>query len=175
MDWSGVNYLWIIAVCALILTAPIHFPWKKHTNLHRGWSNNEYILSILASFILKSYKTSIMSSTNVQHLGLNWQSIMLTISWNLDKNLKFTLFITSSNIRMSKITFIYIYIYIHSDPSPPVRFNPNLSAISQNFKHFEHQPAHKNIYLSNPGQFLANVNIFGMCLKSLLRDALTGL
>ncbi len=96
---------------------------------------------------------------------------MLTISWNLDKNLKFTLFITSSSIRMSKITFIYT----HSDPSPPVRFNPNLSAISQNFKHFEHQPAHKNIYLSNPGQFLANVNIFGMCLKSLLRDALTGL
>ncbi len=111
MDWSGVDYLWIIAVCALILTAPIHFPWKKHTNLHRGWSNNEYILSIFASFILKSYKTSIMSSTNVQHLGLNWQSIMLTISWNLDKNLKFTLFITSSNIRMSKITFIYIYIH----------------------------------------------------------------
>ncbi len=81
---------------------------KKNINLHRGWSNNEYNLSICAFFfMLKLYKTSIMSSTNVQHLGLNWQSIILTISWNLDANFKFMLFITPSRyIGMSKIRCI---------------------------------------------------------------------
>ncbi len=66
MDWSGVDYLWIIvmflsAVWTLILTAPIHcrgsiaeevmecyiYPnlMKKHTHLHLGWPEGEHIFS----------------------------------------------------------------------------------------------------------------------------------
>ncbi len=64
MDWSGVDYLWIIvmflsAVWTLILTAPIHcrasiaetlMQWhistnlmKKQTHLHLGWPEDEHI------------------------------------------------------------------------------------------------------------------------------------
>ncbi len=66
MDWSDVDYLWIIvmflsAVWTLILTAPIHctgsigeqvmqcyiYPnlMKKQTHLHLGWPEDEYIFS----------------------------------------------------------------------------------------------------------------------------------
>ncbi len=66
MDWSGVDYLWIIeiflsAVWTLILTAPIHCRgsiaeqvmqcyispnlMKKQTHLHLGWPEGEDIFS----------------------------------------------------------------------------------------------------------------------------------
>ncbi len=72
MDWSGVDYLWIIvmflsAVWTLILTAPIHcrasidetlMQWhtspnlmKKQTHLHLGWPEGEHI------FIKKTFFT----------------------------------------------------------------------------------------------------------------------
>ncbi len=65
LDWSGVDYLWIIvmflsAVWTLILTAPIHcwgsiveqaMKWhispnlmKKQTHLHLGWTEGETFL-----------------------------------------------------------------------------------------------------------------------------------
>ncbi len=74
MDWSGVDYLWIIvmflsAVWTLILTAPIHCRgsiaeqvmecyispnlMKKQTHLHLGWPQGEHIftsVSIKASW-----------------------------------------------------------------------------------------------------------------------------
>ncbi len=64
MDWSGVDYLWVIvmflsAVWTLILTAPIHCRWsvgeqvmecyispkimKKQTHLHLGWPEGKDI------------------------------------------------------------------------------------------------------------------------------------
>ncbi len=73
MDWSGVDYLWIIvmflsAVWTLILTAPIHCRasidetlmqrhispnlMKKQTPLHLGWP--EYLHSCTDAFILFS-------------------------------------------------------------------------------------------------------------------------
>ncbi len=85
MDWSGVDYLWIIvmflsAVWTLILTAPIHCRgsiaeqvmqcyistnlMKKQTNLHLGWPEDEYILGDY-SFKYKQVKKQVKKSAHV--------------------------------------------------------------------------------------------------------------
>ncbi len=77
MDWSGVDYLWMIvmflsAVWTLILTAPIHcrgstgeqvmecyispnlFWWKKQTHLHPGWP--EFFIEFFIFIVFVHFK-----------------------------------------------------------------------------------------------------------------------
>ncbi len=95
MDWSGVDYLWIIvmflsAVWTLILTAPIHCRasiaetlmqrhissnlMKKQTHPDLGWSEGEYISVNINFWENYSFKPS---SKNVLINTLTMQTLIL--------------------------------------------------------------------------------------------------
>ncbi len=85
MDWSGVDYLWIIvmflsAVWTLILTAPIHcrgsiaeqvkecYISPNLTHLHLGWPEGEYIFQQIFIFGWTCFK----SCNNSHHCVFQW-------------------------------------------------------------------------------------------------------